>query len=611
MDTLLRYDISTNPFPLQASADVGDLSTAQLTIVVWNPTPANPVTLQHLSITFPVGDSKTDLTLDSTDIVAIPPSGWTLQGTEPSETSVAYIFAPEPGNGQIGPSLNFVFNSIKINRMSGTAQVEVMEGSNDCRPAHCPTKTLAITKFPNGWGQVTFQADPWPPIVPYNSGVTLVWSGPVGATYSLDYYTPQTGPVNLPALGEPALSNNGQYPATFDPPLQLTSDTVFYLNVVETIDNLLYKAQQQITATIEVPVPVITSFTGELIMAKDSTSNPLCLVLKWDTQNADTCTITDDPHPVSNTSTDGSYQIIGTVDKPLLMKYTLTAGNAAATVHSGIALQSELILKTATPGATGDTYHITCLPDGSRVYATWESIQGFNYALYVLDSTLNLITTVPFSDGVYNPTGLACSPDCSSIFMCDFLGNVLKFNTTTLQQVGSARVGNNGWGIAISHDGSRLYMVQQNSSLLVIDAATLSVLGSAPLPNVVWGTSIACSPDGLRLYVADTSNNCVWAFEPPSDPNRPLISVGQSPVFSDEPLALVVMADNTYVLVCVAQNVTTLDAATLQLVGQPLNFAYIPLGITIFPDNARAFVCGNHNNIDVIAPSVVTGGIGG
>lgn len=606
MGTLLRYDLTTNPFPLQASAGLGDLLTAQVTIVAWNPTPANPVTLQHLSITFPVGDSQADLTRDSAGIVAIPPSGWTLQDTEYSETSVAYIFAPEPGHGQFGPSVNFVFNSIKINRMSGTAQVEVMEGSNNCRPAHCPTSTLAITKFPNGWGQVTFQTDPWPPIVPYDTGVTLVWSGPAGATYSLDYYTPQTGQVNLPAL-----SNEGQYPATTAPPLQLTSNTVFYLNVVETIDNLPYEAQQQITATIEVPVPVITSFTGELITAKDSSSNPLCLVLKWDTQNADTCTITDDPHPVSNTSTDGSYQIMGTADKPLLMKYTLTAGTAAATVHSGIALQSEVILTTVTPGPTGVCNHMTCLPDGSRVYATWVDIEGFNPALLVLDSTLNLITTLPFSAAVYNPSGLACSPDCSTIFMSDFTGNVLKFNTTTLQQVGSARAGNAGWGIAISHDGSRLYMTQQNNSLLVVDTATLSVLGSAPLPNVVWGVDVACSPDGLRLYVLDSSNNCVWAFEPPSDPNLPLISVGQSPIFNDEPSGLAVTADNTYVLVCIAQNVTTFDAATLQPVGQPVNFAYFPAGITIFPDNARAFVSGNNNNIDVIAPSVVTGGIGG
>ena len=50
---ILRYALTTDPFPLQASpAEWQPLSTATLTIVASNPTSA-PVTLQGLIVTLP------------------------------------------------------------------------------------------------------------------------------------------------------------------------------------------------------------------------------------------------------------------------------------------------------------------------------------------------------------------------------------------------------------------------------------------------------------------------------------------------------------------------------------------------------------------------------
>ena len=105
---ILRYALTTDPFPLQASPQSGNLTTATLTIVASNPTSA-PVTLQGLIVTLPVGDGSTDLTPDAASISPIPPANWTLNDTVPSTGQVKYIFYPAKGHGAVGSEgLNFV-----------------------------------------------------------------------------------------------------------------------------------------------------------------------------------------------------------------------------------------------------------------------------------------------------------------------------------------------------------------------------------------------------------------------------------------------------------------------------------------------------------------------
>ena len=303
MPTLLTYAQTTDPFPLQASAQSGNANVATLTLVATNTT-SDGVTLDGMSITLPIGAGATQLTADTIDIGPVPPANWTLAATQYPTGAIQYIFQPASGDGTVGSneSLVFVFNNIKINTQPGPVEVVVMEGSNGCQPPECPTANLYLTKFPNGWGTVSFWANPV--ILPYNSGPTLYWSGPAGATYTIEYYMPQTGIVNVPAPGQPSLANEGQYPAQGGTALQLEQDTTFYLMVVDTIGNQTYSAQQSVPVTVELPAPQIKSFavapaqayTYAVTYEGQTTTQPVTVELTWTTENAQSCVLSGESH---------------------------------------------------------------------------------------------------------------------------------------------------------------------------------------------------------------------------------------------------------------------------------------------------------------------------
>lgn len=135
-----------------------------LTVVASNPNAdpdKNPVTLQGLSITIPVGPDATDPTADGTKLGPVAPDGWTLTNTKPGAGTVELVFTPQAGHGVVGrKGLAFTFNSVTVNTQPGTAQVTVKDGS-----AGNPTKALCVTKFPNGWGTVSLWLNL--PDVPY------------------------------------------------------------------------------------------------------------------------------------------------------------------------------------------------------------------------------------------------------------------------------------------------------------------------------------------------------------------------------------------------------------------------------------------------------------
>jgi hypothetical protein len=274
MGTLLRYDVSTSPFPLQASPADGAPSNATLTVVAANPTPSTPVTLQGVNIAIPVGPDAKSLTADATGVGPVAPAGWRLQATKPGSESVEYVFVPQPGQGSVGrQGLAFVFNNIRVNTQPGPCQLTVKEGSTGS-----PTTQLAVTKFPAGWGTVAFWANP-PNVTPGQSA-TLNWAGPAGATYSIEYFTPQTGLVSVPAQGAPPLGNRGQYPVGGEAPLLLSQTTVFTLSVRQSLGGQNYFAQQQTTATVQVSAPTIESYT-----ATPTFDAPTTVRLAWEAEN--------------------------------------------------------------------------------------------------------------------------------------------------------------------------------------------------------------------------------------------------------------------------------------------------------------------------------------
>ncbi len=284
MNTILLYNVNTNPFPLQASAQSGNPNLAQMTIVATNDT-QNDVVLQGIMVQIPIGQSATQLTNDSSDIGPVAPPNWQKPQIKTPTGYIQYFYLPQQGYGTLkaGQSLNFVFNNIQVNGNTGTVEIDVTEGSNNCTPdVDCPVQKLFVTKFPNGWGQVSFWVDQ--PDIPAGGSDTLHWSGPSGATYSIEYYTPQTGIVNIPAQGQPPLASQGQYPGQGAPPFILQQTTVFTLDVSESISGQQYNAQTQVTVTVQIPPPMINSFTA--VPSGLDMNNPQTARLTWNTSNA-------------------------------------------------------------------------------------------------------------------------------------------------------------------------------------------------------------------------------------------------------------------------------------------------------------------------------------
>lgn len=158
--TLLRYALTTAPFPVQASPPSGNANVAALTLVATNAT-GSGVALQGVLVTLPIGDGAAQLTADAADIGPVPPPGWELAATQYPTSAVQYTFQPT-GDGTVASqqSLVLTFNDIKINQQPGTCEIAVMEGSNNCQPADCPTDTLYLTKFPPRLGHGLFLGRP-------------------------------------------------------------------------------------------------------------------------------------------------------------------------------------------------------------------------------------------------------------------------------------------------------------------------------------------------------------------------------------------------------------------------------------------------------------------
>lgn len=136
--TKLNYDLTTDPFPLQAG-----MESVMLTVVVSNPKPSQPVTLRGIAVQLPVGPNASELTADAAPITAAAPAGWRLSSTRPGPGSVDYVFTPVRGQGPLGgEGLVFSLADFVVNTQPGVAAVMVKEGSNGD-----PTTQLLVSKF--------------------------------------------------------------------------------------------------------------------------------------------------------------------------------------------------------------------------------------------------------------------------------------------------------------------------------------------------------------------------------------------------------------------------------------------------------------------------------
>jgi hypothetical protein len=277
-EPILTYDISTNPFPLQASA-----SNVSVTIVATNNSAAS-VSLAGFTINLPVGTGGGHLTNAAASIVAVVPYGFVPAEKTIGEGTVRFTYESSAAEIMIRAkeSVIFVFNSIAVNPVTGTAEITIGEVHTT---GGSRTKKLNVTKFPQGWGAVTFEVTN--PVIAFDGEAAMTWKGPAGATYTIEYYSyAQERIIRIPAINEPALANEGRYPSTGGS-LKLHKKTMFTLTVELEIDGVSYRAQNQKTIDVGAsPLPVIRSFTASKYIIGGLV--PETVKFKWDVQHAAT-----------------------------------------------------------------------------------------------------------------------------------------------------------------------------------------------------------------------------------------------------------------------------------------------------------------------------------
>lgn len=605
MPTLLLYTLMTEPSPLQASPQTGNLTTTQLTIIAKNDTVAG-VPLQGVIVQLPVGDGQNQLTNNAPGIVPLPPPGWTLAGTQPVTGAVQYIFQPT-GGGTVASqqSLSFVFSDVEVNSTpGGPCEVVITEGSNDCQPSACPTVTIDLTKFPPGWGKVAFYAQP--NMVSADGSTTLNWSGPGGkATYTIDYYTPAAGPVHVPEQGQPALSNQGQYPNPAAPLLQLAQTTTFYLTVVDRINDQRYEAKQQVTVTVEQPLPAIKSFTGlvEQVNGLD------VLVLNWETTHTDHCLLTGDYNSLAPNSTNSSFKIYATHDAPLLPVYTLTAVNAVGQVTKQLRATAAAYVAQPISGFHS-TYGVTdfCSLDNGRVLALVDS-SIVEFAISGL--TISVAKTAPTATS--NPTALGFLPDGTRFYVKPAtFGNddTVQAFSATLEPIGmTPPISTVMAGVAATGGANPLLYVAYTYSggyVSFFDTLTLQLVSYTWI--VYPPANMIVAPAGDRLYVSCFGGSTFMSLDLPinSDSGNIEMTVGKSPQ------GIGVSQDGSRVVVACSHDNTVwvLDARTLSLIGAPIPVGNSPYGVAVA--GHQAFVTnegsGTISIIDIMATPPVTVG---
>jgi YVTN family beta-propeller protein len=630
--TILTYAAETYPFPLQASAESGPLTSSSIDLLATNGTGDDQV-LDYILVQFPIGNEANSMTPDAAAIDAIAPPHWTVQPIYPGEGYVRYLFQPESGYATLpaGYSLTFSFFNIPVNRTPGTFLSEITEGIGGCG-GDCPSVTIPLTKFPSGWGSVTFWAEP--ANIAYEGNTTLKWRGPQGATYTIEYLDKSNGQVvHLPQSGKPPFSNNGEYPGLNNPPLKLISDTTFTLNVSLVINNVPQTASEQVTVSVGPPPPTmprILNFNGSVSVV----GSQLALTLAWQTEEADRVTITNVGGLQAPT---GKTVIQPTYGFSLASSYTLEATKGTKTVASTVNITwapkishwlGNRPVRNCAILPNGELLFVTCYwlgldfdvldpvtlnyvtdalsvgvadwvldsivpsPDSSRVYLSqYESHKGRLLGGYDASSLKSgIVRPVPVPPVLILDTGppvLAVTPDNRRVYVSEQWDHVLVFDASNLQLIKDIEVGGLPRGIAFKKDGSRAFVARAGAaSVSVIDTASLTVIdtfdaGDTPI-------AVAVSPDGERLYVGNQGGKSVSVFDTGTFQELP----GSPIAVNGGPNGLATSPDGTLLFVICdvsPYGLNVIDTETRTLV-RSIPTDYKLLSLAVSPDGIRVYV---------------------
>jgi hypothetical protein len=220
-DTLLHFELATDPDPPQASPKTGRQKRLALTFVANLRDDLEQAFCDSVSFQFDIGDPPCDdasyLTCVGSGIgTQVNPSGdWELLDAQPDGT---FTFVRPDGVDPkvVEQGYRFEIFDIAVSPVVGTAEVRVTEHSSADDPAQFEehTATFDVAKFPPRFASVVFETDTT--AVDPHGVAHLRWEGDDSARYTLSWN------------GRKPIDVKGKSPWTTP---QLSEDTVFTLTV--------------------------------------------------------------------------------------------------------------------------------------------------------------------------------------------------------------------------------------------------------------------------------------------------------------------------------------------------------------------------------------------